>query len=182
MPAVVATGLLDCARQVFGRLPNGFYGLDTMLVEGVLRALAGEPRAEGATRIDPVALDRVLGLDRTPEVKTIRRKVTALAATGKAEELLAAMARRHVGRLDATNPDLSAVFYVDGHVRAYQGSRKVAKTRLARPSGWRRSTPPPHWPERSASTPATPVTTTKPTPWSVRPSRAAATSNLATVR
>jgi hypothetical protein len=132
IPALQATGLLPCATTVFGCLRNGFYGLDTVLVEGVLRALAGEPRAEGATRIDPAALGRVLGLDRAPEVKTIRRKITALAATGRADELLAAMAATHVARLDATNPHLLAVFYVDGHVRAYQGGRKVAKTHLSR--------------------------------------------------
>nr|MDQ2710564.1 hypothetical protein [Actinomycetota bacterium] len=132
MPAVEATGLLSCAGAVFGGLANGFYGLDTMLIEGVLRALAGEPRAQGATRIDPFALGRVLGLDRAPEVKTIRRKITALAATHKGEELLAAMAARHVARLDEANPDLAAVFYIDGHVRAYQGSRRVAKTHIAR--------------------------------------------------
>jgi transposase len=132
IPALQATGLLDCATTVFGQLRNGFYGLDTMLVEGVLRALAGEPRAEGATRVDPAALGRVLGLDRAPEVKTIRRKITALAATGRADELLAAMAAAHVARLDRSNSHLSAVFYVDGHVRAYQGQRKVAKTHLSR--------------------------------------------------
>jgi hypothetical protein len=69
---------------------------------------------------------------RGPEVKTIRRKITALAATGRADELLAAMAAAHVARLEASNPDLLAVFYVDGHVRAYQGTRKVAKTHLSR--------------------------------------------------
>jgi hypothetical protein len=132
IPALEATGLLPCATTVFGCLPNGFYGLDTMLLEGVLRALAGEPRAEGATRIDPAALGRVLGLDRAPEVKTIRRKISALAATGRAEELVAAMAAAHVARLQASDPDLLAVFYVDGHVRAYQGGRKVAKTHLSR--------------------------------------------------
>jgi hypothetical protein len=132
IPALEATGLLPCATTVFGCLPNGFHGLDTMLVEGVLRTLAGEPRAEGATRIDPAALGRVLGLDRAPEVKTIRAKITALAATERAEELLAAMAAAHVARLDKPNPDLLAVFYVDGHVRAYQGARKVAKTHLSR--------------------------------------------------
>jgi transposase len=132
IPALEATGLLSCAATVFGSLRNGFYGLDTMLVEGALRALAGEPRAEGATRIDPAALGRVLGLDRGPEVKTIRRNITALAGTGRAEELLAAMAAAHVTRLDKSNPDLLAVFYVDGHVRAYQGARKVAKTHLSR--------------------------------------------------
>jgi hypothetical protein len=132
MPGLEATGLLSCAATVFGGLRNGFYGLDTMLVEGVLRALAGEPRAEGASRVDPAALGRVLGLDRAPEVKTIRRKITTLAATNRGEELLAAMAARHVARLDEANPDLTAVFYVDGHVRAYQGTRKIAKTHLSR--------------------------------------------------
>ncbi|MHB8187865.1 MAG: putative transposase [Dermatophilaceae bacterium] len=132
IPALEATGLLSCATAVFGRLRYGFYGLDTVLVEGVLRALAGEPRAEGATRVDPVALGRVLGLDRAPEVKTIRRKITALADTGRAGELLAGMAAAHVARLDKSNPHLLAVFYVDGHVRAYQGTAKVAKTHLSR--------------------------------------------------
>jgi hypothetical protein len=132
IPALQATGLLSCAATVFGCLPNGFYGLDTMLIEGVLRALAGQPRAEGATRVDPHALGRILGTGRGPEVKTIRAKITTLAATGRADELLAAMAATHVARLDASNPDLLAVFYVDGHVRAYQGARKVAKTHLSR--------------------------------------------------
>ena len=131
IPALQATGLLSCATTVFGCLPNGFYGLDTMLIEGVLRALAGQPRAEGSTRIDPHAFGRVPGLDRGPEVKTIRAKITTLAATGRADELLAAMAATHVTRLDASNPDLLAVFYVDGHVRAYQGAHKIAKTHLS---------------------------------------------------
>jgi transposase len=132
IPALEATGLLSCATTVFGCLPNGFYGLDTMLLEGVLRALAGEPRAEGATRVDPHALGRVLGLDRGPEVKTIRRKINILAATGRAGELLVSMAAAHVARLDEGDPDLLAVFYVDGHVRAYEGSAKIAKTHLSR--------------------------------------------------
>jgi len=82
--------------------------------------------------VDPVALGRLLGLDRGPEVKTIRRKTTILGATGRVDELLAAMAAAHITRLDKTNPDLLAVFYVDGHVRAYQGTRKIAKTHLSR--------------------------------------------------
>jgi hypothetical protein len=71
-------------------------------------------------------------LDRGPEVKTIRRKITTLAATGRAGELLAAIAAAHVARLDTSNPDLVPVFYVDGHVRAYQGGAKIAKTHLSR--------------------------------------------------
>ena len=123
-----ATGLLQTAHEVYGGLPNGFYSLDTMLCEGVFRALLGEARAEGAVRVDPVALGRVLGLDRAPEVKTIRRKIGLLAEAGKAGDWIAAMAARHV----AARPEQAAVLYVDGHVRAYQGTRKIAKTHVPR--------------------------------------------------
>jgi hypothetical protein len=49
----------------------------------VFLALAGEPRAEGATRVPPAALGRVLGPGRAPEVKTIRRKLAELAPPGR---------------------------------------------------------------------------------------------------
>jgi len=128
LPALAATSLLDTAHTVYGELPNGFYSLDTMLCESVFRALLGEARAQGAARIDPPALGRVLGLDRAPEVKTIRRKIRMLAGVGKAGDWIAAMAARHV----AARPELAAVCYVDGHVRAYQGTRRIAKTHVPR--------------------------------------------------
>ena len=128
LPALAATGLLDTARTVYGELPNGFYCLDALLCESVFRALLGEARAEGAARIDPPALGRVLGLDRAPEVKTIRRKIKYLAEVGAAGDWIAAMAARHVQE----RPEQAAVFYVDGHVRAYQGTRKIAKTHVPR--------------------------------------------------
>ena len=128
LPALAATSLLDTAHTVYGELPNGFYSLDTMLCESVFRALLGEARAQGAARIDPPALGRVLGLDRAPEVKTIRRKIRMLAGVGKAGDWIAAMAARHV----AARPELAALCYVDGHVRAYQGTRRIAKTHVPR--------------------------------------------------
>ena len=131
LPGLAATGLLGCANEVYGALPAGFYGLEAMLTEGVLRTLAGAARAEGATRIDPIALGRVLGLDRAPEVKTIRRKIGQLAEQGKASDLLAALAKHHLAHHDADD-QVGLVLYVDGHVRAYTGTAKVAKTHLAR--------------------------------------------------
>ena len=128
LPALAATGLLDTAHTVYGEFGNGFYSLDTMLCESVFRALLGEARAEGATRIDPPALGRVLGLDRAPEVKTVRRKIRLLAEAGKAGDWIAAMARRHV----QASPEQALVLYVDGHVRAYQGTRRIAKTHVPR--------------------------------------------------
>jgi hypothetical protein len=128
LPALEGTGLLDAAREVYGRVKDGFYGLTATLLTLVFLALAGEPRAEGATRVPPSALGRVLGLDRAPEVKTIRRKLAELAAAGKAAELVMALARRHA----AARPDALGFLHVDGHARVYYGTRQVQKTHVAR--------------------------------------------------
>ena len=128
LPALEATGLLEGARQVYGRLRDGYYGLAATLLTLVFLALAGEPRAEGATRVPPAALGRVLGLDRAPEVKTIRRKLGELAAAGKAADLIMALARRHA----AARPQALGFLHVDGHARAYYGTRNVQKMHIAR--------------------------------------------------
>ncbi len=128
LPPLAGTGLPDCARQVYGRLRNGFYSLEVMLVVLVFMALLREARAEGATRIPPAALGRVLGLDRAPEVKTIRRKLAELAAAGKAADLQMALARHHA----AASPETLGLLYIDGHTRAYFGKRDIQKMHLAR--------------------------------------------------
>jgi hypothetical protein len=78
--------------------------------------------------VPPAALGRVLGLDRAPEVKTIRRKLGELAAAGQAAELIMALARRHA----AARPDTLGFLYVDGHARVYHGTRIVQKAHVAR--------------------------------------------------
>ncbi|HZW44063.1 MAG TPA: helix-turn-helix domain-containing protein [Dermatophilaceae bacterium] len=128
LPALAATGLLEAAETVYGRARACFYGLRSLLLTVVFAALLGEPRAEGLTRVDPADVGRLLGLDRAPEVATLRRRMGELAAEGKADRLLAAMAARHV----AGHRDACGVFYVDGHVRAYHGGAQVPKAHLAR--------------------------------------------------
>ncbi|HEX9353061.1 MAG TPA: hypothetical protein VF933_04500, partial [Streptosporangiaceae bacterium] len=91
-------------------------------------ALLREPRAEGATRTDVRAVGRVLGLDRAPEVKTIRRKLSELAARGEAAELQLAIAAHHA----AARPGQLGFLYIDGHMRAYFGTRDIQQGHVAR--------------------------------------------------
>ena len=72
---------LLAAREVYGRLKDGCYGLTATLLTVVFLALAGEPRAEGATRVPPGALGRVLGpgpgaggQDDPPQARRARRR------------------------------------------------------------------------------------------------------------
>ncbi len=128
LPALEMTGLLEVAADTFGPMSNGFYGLRATMLTGVFMALLREPRAQGATRIAPADLGRVLGLDRAPEVKTLRRKLGELAAHGAGAQLQAALGAHHA----ATRPDAVGFLYLDGHVRVYTGTRALPKTHIAR--------------------------------------------------
>jgi transposase len=128
LPALAATGLLDVAARVYEPARAAFYGLRSLLLTVVFAAVVGESRVEGLSRIDPTDLGRLVGLDRAPEVKTVRRRVGELAAAGHADRLIEALARRHVDG----HPEAVGIFYVDGHVRAYHGHHDVPKHHVAR--------------------------------------------------
>jgi hypothetical protein len=128
LPALEMTGLLPVAGEVFPPMRKGFYGLRATLLMGVFMALLREPRAEAATRIRPADLGRVLGLDRAPEVKTLRRKLSELAGYGRGALLQAALGAHHA----TARPDAVGFLYLDGHVRVYTGTRELPKTHIAR--------------------------------------------------
>ena len=69
-----------------------------------------------------------LGLDRAPEVQTLRRRIEELAQVGRADRLLRTLAEHHL----ASAHEATGLFYVDGHVRAYHGGARLPKAHLAR--------------------------------------------------
>jgi len=128
LPALMATGIFECAQQAYGSLGPAFYGLRTSLLTLMLMALWRIKRPEGLKEYSPQDLGRVLGLDRAPEVKTLRRKLARLAAGGRAAELGRALARRRV----AARGNALGFLYVDGHVRVYHGQHRLPKAHVAR--------------------------------------------------
>jgi transposase len=128
LPYLVHGGLLQIARKLYGEIGPAFYGLRTTLVTLYLMALLRIQRPEQLKERDPAAFGRVLGLDRAPEVKTLRRALGRLAAHQHAEQLGAELARMRVAQRGA----LMGFLYVDGHVRAYHGERTISKAYVAR--------------------------------------------------
>ena len=128
LPALVASGVFECAQQIYGSLGAAFYGLRTSLLRLLLMALWRIKRPEALKEHSPQDLGRVLGLDRAPEVKTLRRKLAALAAVGRAAQFGQALAQRRVGARGAA----LGFLYVDGHVRVYHGHKyKLPKAHVA---------------------------------------------------
>lgn len=128
LPALAVTGLLQVFDDTYGRLKNGFYGLRVVVLTLVFLALLREPRAEGLTRVTPHDLGRLLGLDRAPEVKTLRRKLGELAGHGRGVDLQRGLAAAHA----KARPEALGFLLVDGHLRAYFGTRDLPKTHVAR--------------------------------------------------
>lgn len=128
VPALVATGVLEAFAAVFDTGRAAFYSIRSLVLTLVFSALVGEVRAEGLCRLDPVDLGRLLGLDRAPEVATVRRRMEELAAYRRSDQLLGRLAEAHL----AAAAEACGLFYVDGHVRAYHGSARLPKAHLAR--------------------------------------------------
>jgi len=133
---LVESGLLQISRKLYGDIGPAFYGLRTTLLTFLLMALLRIKRPEHLKEKDPAAFGRLLGLDRAPEVKALRRRLARLAAHHCAEQLSAELARVRVNR----RGHLMGFLYVDGHVRAYHGEHEissnayVARRHLAMPA------------------------------------------------
>jgi transposase len=128
VPALVASGLFDCAQKIYGSLGPAFFGLRTTLLTLLFMALWRIKRPEGLKEHAPTDLGRVLGLDRAPEVKTLRRKLARLAATGRATQFGQALAQQRVTQRGKA----LGFLYVDGHVRVYHGQHRLPKAHVAR--------------------------------------------------
>ena len=128
LPVLIASGVFECAQQIYGSLGPSFYGLRTSLLTLLLMALWRIKRPENLKEYSPQNLGRVLGLDRAPEVKTLRRKLASLAATGRTARFGDALAQRRM----QVRGKAMGFLYVDGHVRVYHGQHALPKAHVAR--------------------------------------------------
>jgi hypothetical protein len=131
LPALLAVGLLEGIERHLA-LPKGYYGLDSLLLLLAVMALARIETIESLRYKAPGEWGKLLGLDRIPEVRTLRAKIQLLAQDDHPAQWNAALCERWM----AAAPEQAGVLYIDGHVRVYNGSQTqlprhyVARQRL----------------------------------------------------
>jgi len=123
VPALLSCGLLRNFEKHFV-FPSGYYTLDQIFLVIAFLALCRIKCFEQLRYCSPGEWGKVLGLDRIPEVKTLREKVGILSAQHTAQSWSAQLCREWMGE----EPRSAGVLYVDGHVRVYHG----CKTQLPR--------------------------------------------------
>lgn len=120
-PALAALGLVDIARSVFGLPRSERFGVRAVTLTLFFLTLLGKPTVESAKHLRRRAFGAVVGSGRAPAVKTLRRKLAELVAHKRAAEFGTRLARRWVDAgIVAT-----AYLYVDGHMKAYTGQRRL---------------------------------------------------------
>ncbi len=128
LPALLSVGLIQSIHTNFD-LPKGYYRLECIFLLLAFMALTRLKSIEALRYCAPGEWGKLLGLDRIPEVKTLREKVRHLSQSSQAKNWSANLCQRWMGAA----PELAGTLYIDGHVRVYNGSQtKLPRHHVAR--------------------------------------------------
>lgn len=131
-PGLNSQGLLKATR-IFEPLSKGFYGLTHIILLVAYMALLRIKNPEQLKTISVGELGKVMGLDRVPEVRCLREKLSQIANQNKGDAFMDEVRKEWILSEECV------FFYIDGHVRVYHGdeanlSRKfVSRQKLCLP-------------------------------------------------
>jgi transposase-like protein len=117
LPALCSNGLLSGLGRHLS-LPGGYYNALHILTLLGFMALARIRRPEGLRHVPPGELGKTVGLDRAPEVRTLREKIATMVEQGAPQEWMQELSRQWM----QADPQEAGYLYVDGHVRVYHGT------------------------------------------------------------
>lgn len=118
IPALVENGLFH-ELGTHLQAPRGYYDLPQLVLLLALLTLARVLSLERLREQPCGEWGRLLGLDRIPEVRTLRAKIGAMVTAAGVAAWAEALGRLWM----QSDPQLAGVLYVDGHVRAYHGDQ-----------------------------------------------------------
>ena len=118
LPALMMNGLLEGSENLLGKVSGYYRGFHVLLLLAFM-ALSRIKTAEKFRGVTPGEFGKLLGLDRVPEVRCLRKKMDDMSA-GDAAELWAAHLAKH---WMAAEPSSVGSLYIDGHVRVYHGDQ-----------------------------------------------------------
>lgn len=129
LPFLMGLNYLEAGKNVYSTLKRGYYGLQSIFLVLAFMALLRIKNPEQIKKSNVGDLGIVLGLDRCPEVKTIRRKINELGLQNKSLQFMESLSRKWIEQ----DEEITGFVYIDGHVRPYHGRKHtLPKTHVAR--------------------------------------------------
>jgi hypothetical protein len=124
LPALLLNGLLEGADRHLHRLGGYYRELHVLMLMGFM-ALCRIKTVEELRGEAPGEFGKLLGLDRIPEVRCLRGKLSELGRDGAADRWAAHLSKQWM----EAEPEATGTLYADGHVRVYHGSKTAPPRR-----------------------------------------------------
>lgn len=131
LPALLGNGLHEGAEVMLGKV-KGYYTIIHVLLLLAFMALCRVKTVEQLRGHSPGEFGKLIGLDRVPEVRCLRKKIAEMSNDNAAEIWSAHLSKYWM----ESDPDAVGTLYIDGHVRVYHGNltkpprRYVSRERL----------------------------------------------------
>lgn len=131
LPSLIYAGLLSY-KSHYQEL-GGYYSLNNIIIGLSFMYLCRIKNPEQLKHYAPGELGKLIGLDRLPEAKNLRKKIYQITTQNKTKAWNRALARNWVEQEENT------FYYIDGHVKVYSGNKAnlgkkyVSRLRLCLP-------------------------------------------------
>jgi len=113
-------------------LDDVYYPTSTVFLSLAILSLLRVTQLSETEKLPSGELGKLIGIDRIPEVKTLRKRIASFCNQTDVTQWSQSLSKDWMG----DNPDLSAVLYIDGHIKLYYGKttnipkRFVSRMRL----------------------------------------------------
>jgi len=118
LPALLSNGLLQGVHTFLGEI-KGYYQVVHIILLLAFMSLCRIKTAEKLRGHAPGEFGKLLGLDRVPEVRCLRKKLDELSKDDAAKQWSLHLSQHWL----QADPEAAGTLYVDGHVRVYHGGQ-----------------------------------------------------------
>ncbi len=118
LPALLSNGLLKNIDNIF-TIPKGFYNIISFFLLFAFSALMRIKSVEAIKRTSPGEFGKILGLDRIPEIRTIREKLNIIVNYKNVKMWSEELSQIWLKQIKTDDKE---VYYIDGHIKVYNGN------------------------------------------------------------
>lgn len=119
LPFLISQGLLK-TKDVYHLPDTDYYGVESVVMTLAFMALSRIKNPEQLKLCKPGEIGRLIGLDRVPEMKCLRKKIKQLSQQKQTTKLNNSLIDIWYSPQKRADTDF---LYIDGHVRIYYGSK-----------------------------------------------------------
>lgn len=126
VPFLLETGLLSFKNH-YQELESGYYYIDAIVLLLAFMYLCRIKNPEQLKTINPGDFGKLLGLDRVPEAKCLRKKLKQICQQHKSTKWNMELAK------EWSSGEQNEFYYIDGHVQVYHGYKaRLGKKHVSR--------------------------------------------------